>query len=161
MNEITAERLAVGAAAGLAGTFLIQALLNAGQKWAPQTLPPIKQDPGKFMLEQAEQRLPDNLREKIPEQLEKAAAKSLGLGYGTTFGVLFATSRPEVRSVLLEGSLLGLLTWATGYLGWLPATGLMPSIAKQKPEQIAGPFLSHVLFGIVTVGLYRLLPQHH
>lgn len=161
MDEITAKRLTDGAAAGLIGTFLIQALLNASQKWAPQSLPPMRQDPGEFMLERVEQRLPDNLRQKIPGELEKAAAKSLGLGYGTTFGALFATSRPEVRNVLLEGSLLGLLTWAAGYLGWLPATGLMPSITKQEPQQIAGPVVSHVLFGIVTVGLYRLLHQRN
>ena len=96
------------------------------------------------------------LREKIPEPLEKAAAKSLAFGYGTTFGALYATSRPETKSLLLEGSALGLAAWGVGYLGWLPASGLMPSVAKQEPEQIAGPILSHILFGIVTVGLYRV-----
>jgi hypothetical protein len=44
-----------------------------------------------------------------------------------------------------------------GYLGWMPATGLMPPVTKQEPEQIAGPILSHLLFGMVTVGLYRVL----
>lgn len=158
-NEMTIGRLGGGAAAGLAGTFLVQGLLAASQKLAPQTLPPIKQDPGEFILQQVEEQLPDNLRERIPEQLEKAAAKSLGLGYGTTFGLLYAVSRPEVKNLLLEGSLLGLITWGAGYLGWLPATGLMPPLAAQEPEQIAGPVLSHVLFGIATVGLYRLLHQ--
>ena len=158
-NQITVERLGTGAAAGLAGTFLIQGLLAASQKWAPHTLPPIKQDPGDFMVERAEERLPEKLRGQIPEGLEKVAAKSLALGYGMTFGALYAISRPEVKSLLLEGSALGLATWAAGYLGWLPATGLMPPLAKQDPAQIAGPILSHVLFGIVTVGLYRLLHQ--
>ena len=158
-NESTPQRLGIGAAAGLAGTFLIQGLLAASQKWAPHTLPPIKQDPGEFMVRQIEERLPEKVREKIPERLEKTAAKSLALGYGTMFGALYATSRPEVKNLLLEGSALGLATWGAGYLGWLPATGLMPPVAKQEPRQIAGPILSHVLFGIVTVGLYRLLQQ--
>jgi hypothetical protein len=106
-NESTVQRLGAGAAAGLAGSVLIQGLLAASQKWAPQVLPPIKQDPGEFMVEKAEKLLPERVREKIPERLEKAAAKSLALGYGTTFGALYATSRPKVKSLLLEGSALG------------------------------------------------------
>ena len=109
------------------------------------------------MVEKAEQHLPETVREKIPEPLEKAAAHSLAFGYGTTFGALYAASRPETKSLFLEGSALGLATWGAGYLGWLPATGLMPPVTNQRPEQIAGPILSHILFGIVTVGLYRFL----
>lgn len=154
---MAALRVGAGAAAGLAGTFVIQGLLAASQKWAPQSLPPIKQDPGEFMIEKAEEHLPDKVREKLPEELEKAAAKSLGLGYGITFGALYAASRPETKSLLLEGSVLGLVAWGAGYLVWLPATGLMPPVTRQDPEQIAGPILGHLLFGIVTVGLYRLI----
>src|SRR5215813_12587628 len=135
-NDIAAQRIGAGAAAGLVGTALIQGLMAASQKWAPESLPPIKRDPGEFIVEKAEEQLPDALREKIPAQLEKAAAKSLAFGYGTTFGALYATSRPETRSLLLEGSALGLAAWGVGYLGWLPATGLMAPVAKQEPEQI-------------------------
>jgi hypothetical protein len=156
-HELTAQKAAAGAVAGLAGTFLIQGLLAASQKWAPQTLPPIKQDPGEFMVEQVEKYLPEKVKEKLPEGLESAAAKSLALGYGTTFGALYAASRTETKSVILEGSALGLTAWAAGYLGWLPAAGLMAPVTKQEPEQIAGPILSHVLFGILTVGLVRFL----
>jgi hypothetical protein len=156
-TEMTSLRTGIGAVAGLAGTFVIQGLLAASQKWAPQSLPPIKQDPGEFMVEKAEKHLPDKVRQKIPEELEKAAAKSLALGYGTTFGALYAISRPETKNWLLEGTALGLVAWGAGYLGWLPATGLMPPLTKQEPEQIVGPILSHLLFGIATVGLYRFL----
>jgi len=156
-GETTAERAGLGAAAGLAGTVLIQGLLAASQKWAPQSLPPIKQDPGEFMVEKAQRHLPERVREKIPEPLGKAAAKSLAFGYGTAFGALYGTSRPQPKNVLLEGSALGLVTWAAGYLGWLPATQLMPPVSEQEPEQIAGPIFSHILFGIVTVGILRFL----
>ena len=156
-SEMIARRTGAGAAAGLAGTFVVQGLLAASQKWAPQSLPPIKQEPGEFMIEKVEQHLPENVREKIPAQAENAAAKSLAFGYGTTFGALYAASRPETRNLLVEGSALGLIVWGAGYLGWLPATGLMPPVTKQEPEQIAGPVLSHIIFGIVTVGLYRVL----
>jgi hypothetical protein len=158
-HDSAAQRIGAGAAAGLVGTALIQGLMVASQKWVPESLPPIKQDPGEFMVEKAEEQLPDTLREKIPEPLEKAAAKSLAFGYGTTFGALYATSRPETKNLLLEGSALGLAAWGVGYLGWLPASGLMPPVTKQEPEQIVGPILSHILFGIVTVGLYRLFER--
>src|ERR1041384_8200299 len=158
-TDIAAQRIGAGAAAGLVGTALLQGLMAASQKWAPGSLPPIKQDPGEFMVEKAEEQLHDTVREAIPEQLAKAAAKSLAFGYGTTFGALYATSRPETKNLLLEGSALGLAAWGVGYLGWLPASGLMPPVTKQDPEQIVGPILSHILFGIVTVGLYRLFER--
>lgn len=158
-TDIAAQRIGAGAAAGLVGTALLQGLMAASQKWAPGSLPPIKQDPGEFMVEKAEEQLHDTVREAIPEQLAKAAAKSLAFGYGTTFGALYATSRPETKNLLLEGSALGLAAWGVGYLGWLPASGLMAPVTEQKPQQIIGPMLSHILFGIVTVGLYRVFQR--
>jgi len=105
-SDIAAPRIGAGAAAGLVGTALVQGLMAGSQKWAPQSLPPIKQDPGEFMVKKAEEQLPDKMREQIPEQLEKAAAKTLAFGYGTAFGALYATSRPETKSLLLEGGAL-------------------------------------------------------
>ena len=158
-SESRTLRAGVGAAAGLVGTALIQGLMTASQKWAPQTLPPIRQDPGEFMVEKAEQHLPSSVRDKIPEEVETAASKSLALAYGITFGALYGSVIPETKSLIVEGSALGLAAWAAGYLGWLPATGLMPPVTEQEPEQIAGPIFSHILFGIVTVGLYRCLQR--
>jgi hypothetical protein len=42
-------RLILGAAGGFVGTLAIQALLTASQKWAPNTVPPLRQDPGEFI----------------------------------------------------------------------------------------------------------------
>jgi hypothetical protein len=158
-TESRTLRAGVGAAAGLVGTVLIQGLMTASQKWAPQSLPPIKQDPGEFMVEKAEQHLPSSVRDKIPEEIETAAAKFLALGYGITFGALYGSARPETKSLIMEGSALGLAAWAAGYLGWLPASELMPPVTEQEPEQIGGPILSHMVLGIATVGLYRCLQR--
>ena len=65
------QRLGLGAAAGLAGSVFIQGLLAASQKWAPQALPPIRQDPGDFMVEKAEELLPERLRQKFLSALRK------------------------------------------------------------------------------------------
>ncbi|HTL17320.1 MAG TPA: hypothetical protein VL793_08790, partial [Patescibacteria group bacterium] len=58
-----------------------------------------------------------------------------------------------------EGALLGLLTWAVGYLGWLPGAKLMPPVWKHQPKQIAMPIAEHALFGVATVAGYRWLQK--
>jgi uncharacterized membrane protein YagU involved in acid resistance len=157
------ERFAAGSLAGLAGTFLIQGLQAAGLKFIPEQMPPIRQHPGEFMVEKAEEAIRkvgekgERAVEKVPEKLEKATAQVLGIGYGLTFALIYAGARPKVRHMLAEGSALGLASWAAGYLGWLPATKLMPPVYKQKPVQVIGGIASHIAFGIVTAALYREL----
>src|SRR4051812_20656281 len=111
------KRAAFGAAAGIGGTFVVQALMAASKQWAPTTLPPMRQDPGEFMVQQAEGALPVD-PEKVPETAETAAATSLAMGYGLTAGTLYALLRSKNSNVLLDGTLLGLLVWGVGYLGW-------------------------------------------
>jgi hypothetical protein len=156
-SRSTVQRLALGVAAGLATTFVVKGLQAVGQNVRPQSMPPLKQDPGEFMVQKAEAQVAPAIRARIPPSVEKAAATSLAFGYGATFGALYAASRPEVESVLSEGTALGLATWAVGYLGWLPATGLMPPITRHSVEQILAAVASHIVFGIVTVGLYSCL----
>lgn len=153
----TVMRAAGGMAAGLVGTVLIQILQLAGQKKMPDKMPPIKQHPGEFMVEKVEKLLPPRTREHIPQKLEKAAAHLLGIGYGLTFGSLYGIYNRDEKHLLAKGSALGLATWATGYLGWLPATGLMPRISKQSPAQITGGITSHLAYGIATAYTLRLL----
>ena len=153
----TFSQLAFGAVAGLAGTMTIQTLLKAHQKLAPESLPPMNEDPGHFMIRKAEQLLPQKARERIHEKAESASAKLLGLGYGMTFGALYAALRPKTRRPLLEGALLGIATWAAGYLGWLPGAKLMPPVWKQNATQVALPLAEHALYGVATVESYRWL----
>ena len=84
------SRLLAGAGAGLAATVGMQGMRTATQKWVPQTMPPIKQDPGKFMVDRAESVLPPEKRERVPETVESTAASLLHLGYGMTAGLLYA-----------------------------------------------------------------------
>lgn len=150
-----ATKLCLGALAGLAGTLFIKGGMIASQRWAPQMLPPAKEDPGEFMVRKAEQALPIRAKVKIPGAAETAAAQVLGLGYGVTFGILYSALPRDRRKIALDGTLLGLATWAAGYLGWLPALGLTPPVWKQKPKQVLPNILSHALFGIITVAALR------
>jgi len=157
-NELWKE-LAVGAVAGLAGTMAIQALLMTHQKVSPQTMPPISQDPGEFMLSKAKAVLPHKAQERVPRKVEDVGAKLLGMGYGMTFGALYAAARPKTQRTLLEGALLGIAAWAVGYLGWLSGAKLMPPVWKQKPAQVSLPVAEHALYGVATVAGYRWLRE--
>ena len=45
------KHVALGAAAGVAATFLLQGVRTSEQKLLPATMPPIREDPGEFMVE--------------------------------------------------------------------------------------------------------------
>lgn len=151
--------MAFGAVAGFAGTVVIQSLLMAHQKVSPKTMPPINRDPGEFMLSKVKEALPEKARARVPRQVGAVSSKLLGLGYGMTFGALYAAARPRTKQSLLEGALLGLAAWAVGYLGWLPGTRLMRPVWKQNPVQVILPVAEHALYGVATVAGYRWLQE--
>jgi len=155
MKDRSTANLALGAAAGLAGTALIRGMMAGTKRWLPQTLPPVREDPGHFMVKQAERVLPSHVQDRIPERAEEIAAQALAFGYGLTFGSLYAATRPRGGNVWLEGTALGVATWAAGYLGWLPAAGLTPPVWKHEAKQVAPNILSHVVFGVATVAAFK------
>jgi pimeloyl-ACP methyl ester carboxylesterase len=166
------RRLLAGGIAGIACSMVMKAMQEAGMRLLPRQMPPLREDPGEFMIDKAEDAVvqaADRLTEAgeelaeavelVPESVEKVAAQALGVGYGMTFALLFAATRPKVRHVILEGSALGFITWAAGYLGWLPAMRLMKPVDRQKPVQVFNAVGSHLAFGVATVALYRELQK--
>src|SRR5215216_4378698 len=153
------EHVALGAAAGGAATFLLQGIHTSEQKLLPETMPPIREDPGEFMVEQGEELLPEEAREQVPNTVETVAAKSLALGYGMTAGALYGALRPRTGNLLVDGTALGLGVWAVGYLGCLPALGLMPPVQQQETKEVAGPIAQHIIFGIAMVAAYQWLHE--
>ncbi len=149
--------LLFGAAAGVAGTAALAALRTASQRWAPTTLPPMREDPGEFMVRKVERLLPDPVRKQMPRPVEKAAAQGLALGYGLTFGALYGALHPRRGPRVVHGTALGLGTWIIGYLGWLWLIGLMPPLWRQKALQAIAPAIEHVGYGLVTAGVHDLL----
>ena len=162
MNAI-AKRILFGAAAGLAGSIVLQGFRLGTKKLVPSAEPPIREHPGKFMLDQAEKALPRKTRRAVQQRLngkpELMLANLLGAGYGVTFGALLASAQAKEKRIVRDGILFGLATWAVGYLGWLPATGLMPPIWKHKPKQIVAPLIEHSLYGIATAAAYQLIQK--
>lgn len=150
-------RTIAGTAGGLAGTMAIQRVMSATAARFPGTTPPWRGNPGEFMVERVERVLPEPVQRAIPQSVESGVAKALGLGYGLTCGAPYGVARNKPGNVLIDGTVLGLVTWAAGYLGWLPATGLLPPVTRQKPAQVVTPIWQHIVFGIVAVTVVRAL----
>lgn len=70
---------------------------------------------------------------------------SAGAAYGITFSWL-------PLPALLKGPLYGLILWAAGYLGWVPAMDLLLSAAKQPTQRTGLMIVAHLVYGSV-VGL--------
>ncbi len=151
------ERVALGAVGGVVGTFVLQALLKASGKWLPGTTTPMRENPGEYMVHVAEQVLPSSLRERVPKSAEAKAAGVMALAYGAGFGALYGALRPRAVSPLADGVVLGMASWAAGYLGWLPALGLMPPVWRQTPGQVVAPVAQHAAYGVAAAGAYDWL----
>jgi hypothetical protein len=117
----------------------------------------MRQNPGELMVETGKEALPEPVRQRLPPVVETGAAQMLAVGYGVTFGALYALLRPTGGAAVVDGVGLGIATWATGYLGWLPATGLMPPVWRQSAPQAIVPVAEHALYGIATVAVYDWL----
>ncbi len=117
----------------------------------------MRQDPGTFVIEKAREAAGV---EALSPKAEQAAVSAARFAYGTAMGALRVLARlarggPLVRGgPLAEGAILGLAVWGLGYLGWLPAAGLVPPITRQRPAGIAGPIVSHVIYGVMTAGAF-------
>jgi uncharacterized membrane protein YagU involved in acid resistance len=109
------------------------------------------------MAKKAKKTLPLKAQRKIPDSAEDIVAQILAFGYGISFSVLYAELKRIHPNVVLDGSLLGLAAWGAGYLGWLPATGLMPPVWKQRPKEVLPNIASHVVFGMITVAAFSEL----
>jgi hypothetical protein len=77
----------------------------------------------------------------------------------STLGRNDSLQRPTGGPPLADGVILGVATWATGYLGWLPAAGLMPPVWQQTAPQAIAPIAEHALYGITTVATYGWLRE--
>ena len=69
--------------------------MTANQRWLPSAAPPIRQDPGEFLVETIEKALPGAIHNRIPEVVKNGTAKLLAIEYGLTFGMLYAACRPD------------------------------------------------------------------
>jgi hypothetical protein len=86
------------------------------------------------------------------QDADGATTISSHLLYGTAAGALYGLLQDETDiSPVIGGPSYGVLLWATGYLGWIPAAGILPWPWRQQPGAVAVPLLAHLVYGL-TLG---------
>lgn len=81
-------------------------------------------------------------------------ATLLHFAFGGVGGAVYGVMRrrlPYRANPVLTGVLFGMFVWATSYLGWLPALGLMPSAHRDRPDRPVVMVVVHLIFG-ATLG---------
>lgn len=139
--------LVAGAAAGLVATapmtatmLLLQRIVPAETKHAP--LPP------ETVTEEAAEAV--DLRDELGNE-ELAAATWLGhFAYGAAAGALVGPLAARTPNPAAAGAAAGAVLWAAGYLGWVPALGLMAPATEQPASRNALMIAAHLVWGATT-----------
>jgi uncharacterized membrane protein YagU involved in acid resistance len=81
-----------------------------------------------------------------------AAAVGSHVLYGVVAGAFYGLIQDELRLPAVVGPLYGLALWAVGYVGWLPAAGVLPQPWRQRAGDALTPVAAHLAYG-VALGL--------
>jgi hypothetical protein len=113
-------------------------------------------DPGNYVVSRAEELRGGPLSPALHRRAVTASYWLYGLAWAGGLAVLAPRLRMHrLGTALGAGAGLGVLTWAVGYLAWLPATGLVKPVTRERPSKTAMGLAQHVLFGLLAA-----LPIH-
>jgi hypothetical protein len=142
--DTSARKAARGALAGMAGTLLMSGVMLAAQKSGLLgKAPPHKINDRLWLWAAA--RWPRRSRRRVGSAASHFA-------FGTVGGALFGLGlRPGLRRAvrLPAGMAYGVAIWAGMYGVALPALGLMPRMARDRPGRPFAMALAHVVYGAV------------
>ena len=82
------------------------------------------------------------------------------LGFGAAAGVPFAVAHRWLPTRIPRerlGVVYAMGIWASAYLGWVPALGIMPSAERDRPDRPASMIAAHVVYGAALGAGMRLL----
>jgi uncharacterized membrane protein YagU involved in acid resistance len=94
----------------------------------------------------------------VEEGERTAAAAGSHLLYGAAAGALYGLIQDELRlPAALAGPVYGLVVWAAGYLGWMPASGVLPQPWRQQAGEALVPVVAHVVYGATLGAVERVI----
>jgi hypothetical protein len=140
----------VGAAAGALATAPMSAVMLAWHRqlsWTKRDpLPPAQ------IVNELTKAL--GLRRQTTHEERLAATAVAHVGYGGAMGALYGlTTNPKSLSAAAStGVAFGLGVWAGSYLGFLPASGLYRSAAREPTERNSMMIAAHIVWG-ASLGL--------
>ena len=142
--------LAAGVIGGAAGSLVMLPLFR-GAKWAGITreMPPYRVvDRAAAVAAQSAE-----AGGQVEEEQRTVAMITSHTLYGVLGGVFYALIQDELElPAAIAGPTFGLALWAAGYLGWMPATGVLPEPWDQEAGDALTPVAAHLIFGL-TLGV--------
>jgi uncharacterized membrane protein YagU involved in acid resistance len=91
------------------------------------------------------------LKQHMSGPEEQRTAWAAHFAYGTGMGAVYAPlARKAPLPSPLKGMMYGLIVWAAGYLGWLPAMDLPGSAPDESMQRNAMMIAAHLVWGGVT-----------
>jgi hypothetical protein len=141
------QKLLAGALGGTLAAAPMAAAMKALQQSSPsarrQALPPRQ-----IALALARKA---GLAHKLDGRGRNATTAAAHFGYGGAAGALYPyASRVLPGPTMMKGALFGTALWGAGYLGWVPAAGVLRSAAHETPGRNAMMILAHVVWGVAT-----------
>jgi|GEM_PF-346317 len=139
---------AAGVAAGIAATAVMSAFMVGAQKLGVLgRMPPRKISDALLGAL--------GVRRKTPEPLRRVFATVNHFAFGATCGALFGAgarlargrAAADVPITTLAGVGFGTLVWATSYMGWVPALGIMPRPSNDRFGRPTTMVLAHWIYG--------------
>ncbi len=151
MNKVVA-----GTLAGLIATVPMSATMLLLHRLAPPETRHTPLPPETVTAHAAEDA---DVRDDLGEEGLRAATVAGHFAYGAAAGALYAPVARLTPRPVVSGIGFGLALWGVGYLGWVPAVGLMPSATEQPVARNAVMIAAHAVWG-ATAGLLleRLTP---
>jgi hypothetical protein len=114
--------------------------------------------PPRDITENLERKL--GVRDRLPEPAFEASWAMLHFAYGTVSGVPCTLTQKVLDRdrPFLIGTLFGVLLWAVGYCGWLPAFGLYPPPPRLPKRKVGLELIAtHLIYGTATALADRVL----
>lgn len=140
-----------GAIAGLIATAPMTGFMLAMHqllpKWQKTALPPEKLT-NKVSKKLLKKRLGTPERQELTLRTHFLYGASAGTFYGLTFSRL-------PLPAFLNGAVFGLILWAAGYQGWIPAMQMLPPATKQPLKRNFLMIGAHLVYGVVLAQLFE------
>ena len=150
------NRLLTGAITVLAATLPMTVMMTLTRPWIPQperyfSLP-------RIITMRVARRL--GLKRKMSEPQRLSASLAAHFAYGAAAGALYSiTAQNAPLPPVLKGIGYGLGLWGAGYMGWLPATGLLKPATQHSGGRNASLIASHLVWGAVMGSLSSRIGQ--
>ena len=83
------------------------------------------------------------------------------IGFGAAAGIGFSLARQALPAANLPGAgiVYALGVWASAYLGWVPALGILPRADRDRPGRPIVMIVAHVVYGAILGLLTRRGPE--